>query len=449
MNPAPPVTRTRFDDVHLPRAPGRRGSRGAVLHDPLDSAEMLADEGEDEALDAEDGDDERAEEQRPREVVVRDPVDEPVDAERQGGERADGPEHDAGGLDRLRPEAGEHVEGEARQAERRVARGAVAGRVADVDLDDGGPAREHERLRELLAADRAEHRLDRLAAVRVEGAAEVRDVDPGEAAEHPVDEPRGQRAPPGVVARGPPAARDVVAGLDRLDEPRHVLRRVLEVAVHRHDDRAADAGQARVHRGVLAGVPLQAHRPHARVGLVQPLERREGPVGRPVVDVEHLVGAAEGLEGARQPGVQLVERRLLLEERHDDGELGTRVVVEHRPGCARRLGSRHRPTERTPVASGRGLAARRRDRPPRGLAGDAVARLARRRRRGRPGPARDVHPGGDAAGLPAERGRAAAPVGREGALDGPRRARAPPAGRGVLRLALLGRARSGASPAGT
>ena len=54
-----------------------------MLHDALDSAEMLADEGEDEALHAQDGDDERAEQEGAREVVVADPVDDAVQAERK------------------------------------------------------------------------------------------------------------------------------------------------------------------------------------------------------------------------------------------------------------------------------------------------------------------------------------------------------------------------------
>ena len=76
-----------------------------MLHDALDSAEMLAEEGEEEALNAEHRHDEGAEEERAREVLVRDPVDEPVDTEHERGKRADRAEDDPGGLDRLRPEA--------------------------------------------------------------------------------------------------------------------------------------------------------------------------------------------------------------------------------------------------------------------------------------------------------------------------------------------------------
>ena len=81
--------------------------------------------------------------------------------------------------------------------------------VGEVDLDDARPGREHERLRELLLADHPEHGLERRARVRVEGAAEVGDVDAREEAEDAGDKPRGQRAAPGVLAAHAPAARDV------------------------------------------------------------------------------------------------------------------------------------------------------------------------------------------------------------------------------------------------
>ena len=144
-----------------------------------------------------------------------------------------------------------------------------------------------------------------------------------------------------------PAARDVIAGLDRLDEARDVLGRVLEVAVHRDDDPAAGTGQPGVHRRVLARVPLEPHRAHARVAGVDRLEHREAAVGRSVVDVDHLVRAAESLERGREPPVQLVKRRALLEQRHDDGELGPWAGLGDALGHAQRLG--HRRAERTPV----------------------------------------------------------------------------------------------------
>ena len=70
-------------------------------------------------------------------------------------------QRDAEPLHRLRPEAGDHVQCEPHEPDRRVARAGAGRCVRDVDLLDGDARREHERLRELLPADRAEHRLDR------------------------------------------------------------------------------------------------------------------------------------------------------------------------------------------------------------------------------------------------------------------------------------------------
>ena len=165
-----------------------RSRTAAALDLALDPAEVLADEGEDEALYAEHEDHGRAEEQRAGEVRLADPVRDRVDAERRRSERADEAEHHARPLDRLRPEAREHVQREPRQPQRRVARRALAGGMADIDLGHRRAAGEDERLRELLPPDRAEHRRHDGAAVGVEGAAEVGDVDLREPAQHAVDQ---------------------------------------------------------------------------------------------------------------------------------------------------------------------------------------------------------------------------------------------------------------------
>jgi hypothetical protein len=150
------------------------------------------------------------------------------------------------------------------------------------------------------------------------------------------------------VTSGSAAACDVVSRLDRLDEPRDVLGRVLQIAVHRHDDPAARAGEPRMHGRMLADIALEPHSADVRVAVVDPLERRERPVRRPVVDVEHLVRPAERRQGRRQAPLQLLERRALLEERHDDGELGhaSRVALPHRGFAHVRLA--HREPEGTP-----------------------------------------------------------------------------------------------------
>jgi len=184
--------------------------------------------------------------------------------------------------------------------------------VAHVDLLHGDARLQHERLRELLAADRAEHRLDRAPAIRVEGAAEVGDADAGEAPQQPVDHAARERAPGRVAARHAPARGDV-RPLERGEQLRDVLRLVLQVAVHRHDRVAARAHEAGVHRRVLAEVALEAHDVHPRVGVVQFPQPREGRVRRAVVDEDRLPVAA--VERLGEPPVELRHRAFLVQHR--------------------------------------------------------------------------------------------------------------------------------------
>ena len=86
------------------------------------------------------------------------------------------------------------------------------------------------------------------------------------------------------------------------------------------------------------------------------------------------------------------------------------------------------------------MAARRRDRPPRGVARRALVRVSGGGRRGFSRAARHVPAGGVAVRVSAERRRPAASVGRKARLGRPRRPHPAPTGRGVLGLALLGRA---------
>ena len=111
------------------------------------------------------------------------------------------------------------------------------------------------------------------------------------------------------------------AALDGGEQAGDVLGRVLEVAVHRHDDLAARPREPRVHGRVLAEVPLEPDGAHAGVAGVQALELGERPVRRPVVDEDQLVRPAERVERRDRAAVELVQRADLVEERDDDREL--------------------------------------------------------------------------------------------------------------------------------
>ena len=215
--------------------------------------------------------------------------------------------------------------------------------MADVDLDHGRAAREDERLRELLPADRAEHRLHGAAPVRVERAAEVADAHAGEAAQHPVDQRRRERPPPRVASYGTASAGDVRAGVDGGEELRDVLGLVLEVTVHRDEDVAAGAREAGVHRRMLAEVAREADGADARIAFVERAEPVEGVVAGAVVDDEELEGPA--VDGGDGPLVELVDRPLLVQHRHDDRQLRLTVHWHAHP----RLASR--PVRSTPAHS--------------------------------------------------------------------------------------------------
>ena len=125
----------------------------------------------------------------------------------------------------------------------------------------------------------------------------------------------GSVRPGRVAARDAPARRDVDA-VERLEQPRDVLRLVLQVAVHRHDAVAARPREAGVHRRVLAEVPLEPDDAHARISLVDRAQRRERAVGRAVVDEDRLPVAA--VERRRDAAVQLLDGALLVQHRDDN-----------------------------------------------------------------------------------------------------------------------------------
>ena len=77
---------------------------------------------------------------------------------------------------------------------------------------------------------------------------------------------------------------------------------------------------------MLAEVALEPHRAHARVAAVQALQRREGAVRRTVVDEDELERTRSGVERRDRPAVELVDRGGLVEDGHDDREIGRREI---------------------------------------------------------------------------------------------------------------------------
>ena len=131
-----------------------------------------------------------------------DPEHDPVGAERDRDERADGAEHDADPLDRLRPEAGQDVEREPRQPQGRVARRPLRAAVCATSTSTtlAPPERTSAFVNFCLPiAPSIGSTASRRYALNAQPKSEI--VDPREAAQHAVDQPRRKRPAPRVAPR--------------------------------------------------------------------------------------------------------------------------------------------------------------------------------------------------------------------------------------------------------
>src|SRR4249920_701277 len=110
MNPAPPVTSMRFTvSLAVPSALSQLSIdvvQRALLHVALDPLQVLAQHGHQEPLQAEHEEDEASQEERTREIVVPDPVDDAPDSHPQGRKDTEHAQDGAEPLHELRPEPG-------------------------------------------------------------------------------------------------------------------------------------------------------------------------------------------------------------------------------------------------------------------------------------------------------------------------------------------------------
>ena len=146
------------------------------------------------------------------------------------------------------------------------------------------------------------------------------------------------------LAHGAAPTGDVPTGVDRLDEARDVLGRVLQVTVHGDDDVAPCPHDPRVHGGVLAEVPLQPDGVDARIPVMEALERGKRPVRRAVVDEHDLERAAQPCQRQNRPSVELVDRLDLVEQRDDDRDLRPRLTLGLSRLCPQDVKLLHRST---------------------------------------------------------------------------------------------------------
>ena len=119
-----------------------------------------------------------------------------------------------------------------------------------------------------------------------------------------------------------PARDEVEALVELREQPRDLGGIVLKVAVDRDDDVALGFLEAGLQRGGLAEVAPEPDDAHLVVLRVQTRERREGAVGRAVVDEDDLPRPTEWFEHGRELVVQQRDAALLVVHGDDHRDHG-------------------------------------------------------------------------------------------------------------------------------
>jgi hypothetical protein len=122
------------------------------------------------------------------------------------------------------------------------------------------------------------------------------------------------------------ALDEVVALADLLDELRHLLGRVLQVAVHDHDVPAPRMLDAGVDGRALAAVARQEDPDEVGVAGRQLADDLRGRVRAAVVDQHDLVARPQPGERGRDAAVELAHAELLVVHGRDDGDLHREVL---------------------------------------------------------------------------------------------------------------------------
>ena len=230
-------------------------------------------------------------------------------------------------LDRAGPVAHQEldrqeIEQDAYHAPQAVLRHAPAPRpVADRQLADGGAHPAAQGGQEAVHLPVQGHVLEDLAAVDLEGAPVVVEADPGDPRDQGVGDLRGEPPrPERILPVVAPAAHDVVALLELVDQPRDVRRVVLAVPVEGDDERAAGQVEAGRQRGGLAEVRAKLHDAERRQLDRELAEARARRVRRSVVDDDQLVRLPQALHDVPEAHEEGADVVLLVVDGDDDGE---------------------------------------------------------------------------------------------------------------------------------
>ena len=95
----------------------------------------------------------------------------------------------------------------------------------------------------------------------------------------------------------------------------------MQVTVEGDDDLPSRSFKTREDSHMLAIVAVETNDFDHWMELIQPLQEFCRVIGTAVVDEDHLVALTHPMQGAHQPVSQLFERRCLVQDGHDDGEI--------------------------------------------------------------------------------------------------------------------------------
>jgi hypothetical protein len=153
------------------------------------------------------------------------------------------------------------------------------------------------------------------------------ELQAGRSPDDRVEDPRDEPAPPRVAPLRLPAGDQVEALVELREQPRDLGGIVLEVGVDRHDDVAGRVPEPGGERGRLAEVAPEAHDTDVLGAAVQPGERGERPVDRPVVDEDGFPRPVQRVERARELVVEQLDAPILVVDGNDDRDHGSSLFA--------------------------------------------------------------------------------------------------------------------------
>ena len=184
---------------------------------------------------------------------------------------------------------------------------ALAVHVADGHFADGCAIPRRQRGNKAMEFAVERNLLENVAAIGLEGCAEVVNVDARNFRHHPVGDARRQTTHPEVVdAYFAPATDDFISGGDFFQEERNVVGIVLQIAIHGDDVLAAGMIKSRGQAGGLAEVAAEFNDSHAAIDSCDFAQHGESVIAGAIVDENDFetfaVGLHDGLEAIVEVG---------------------------------------------------------------------------------------------------------------------------------------------------